>query len=102
MERSNKELFLGRLGKDPELRYTRKQKPVCHLSVATTDHTKEKTVWHKAVVWGKQAELCNLYLSKGKEVFVQGRKLLKEFETSEGEKKGYEEIDASLIGFSNI
>ncbi len=102
MDTSNKELFLGRLGKEPELRYTPKQTPVCHLSVATTDEENQKTVWHKVVVWGKQAELCSQYLTKGKQVFVQGRKLLKEFPTPEGELKKYEEINATLIGFSNI
>jgi single-strand DNA-binding protein len=100
MTNTSIKLFLGRLGKEPDLRYTKELKPVCVLSVATTNEAEQKTDWHRVVVWGKQAELCNLYLKKGKEVFVQGRKVLREFETSDGVKK-YEEILASLIGFSN-
>lgn len=102
MNDTNKELFLGRLGKEPELRYTKDQKPVCHLSVATTNEIEKKTVWNKVVVWGKQAELCNLYLKKGSEIFVQGRKSLKEFPTEEGEIKKYVEVNASLVGFLNL
>jgi single-strand DNA-binding protein len=99
---SAKELFIGRLGKNPDLRYTRSLKPVCYLSVAETRESEGQTVWHKVVVWGKQAELCSLYLQKGKEVFVKGKMELKEFMTSEGNLKKYKEINASLIGFSNL
>ncbi len=61
-----------------------------------------RTDWHRVVVWGKQAELCNLYLEKGREVFVKGKKELKEFMTGEGDLKRYKEINASLIGFPNL
>lgn len=102
MNTSIKELFMGRLGKNPDLRYTKSQKPVCYLSVAQTLEQDQQTIWHKVVVWGKQAELCNLYLTKGKEVFVQGRKERKEFMTTEGELKSFVELTADLIGFSNM
>ncbi|MDH5582076.1 MAG: single-stranded DNA-binding protein [Bdellovibrionales bacterium] len=102
MNTDTMQLFVGRLGKEPDLRYTKNQKAVCHLSVATTDGEEKKTIWNKVVVWGKQAELCTLYLKKGKEVFVQGYKELKEFTTNDGEIKKYEEITANLIGFSNL
>jgi single-strand DNA-binding protein len=102
MKNLSKELFIGRLGKNPDLRYTRSLKPVCYLSVAETRESEGLTIWHKVVVWGKQAELCNLYLQKGKEVFVKGKTELKEFMTSEGSLKKYKEINASLIGFSNL
>lgn len=102
MNNENRQLFIGRLGKEPELRYTRNQKPVCYLSVAVNDEEQQKTHWNKVVVWGKQAELANQYLRKGSDVFVQGRKSLKEFRTTEGEMKRYEEVSASLIGFSNL
>ena len=102
MNLTTKELFMGRLGKEPDLRYTKTQKPVCYLSVATSNEEEQKTKWNKVVVWGKQAELCNMYLKKGKEVFVQGHRQIKEFITSEGEKKRYEEVNASLVGFSNL
>lgn len=102
MNESGREVFLGRLGKEPELRYTKNSKPVCYLSVATSDLVEQKTVWNKVVVWGKQAELCNVYLKKGKEVFIQGHREIKEFVTNEGENKRFEQINASLVGFSNL
>lgn len=102
MNNHNVELFVGRLGKEPDLRYTKTKKAVCHLSVATTDERGRETVWNRVVVWGKQAELCSLYLKKGKEVFVKGYKEIKEFTTDSGEIKEYHEINATLIGFSNL
>lgn len=102
MTNPSSKLFLGRLGKEPDLRYTKERKPVCILSVATINETEQKTDWHRVVVWGKQAELCNLYLKKGKQVFVHGHRELKEFVTSEGVKTKYEEVKASLVGFSNV
>ena len=95
-------IFLGRLGREPELRYTKTQKPVCHLSVAVNSQHDEKVVWHKVVIWGKQAELAKQYLRKGCEVFVRGRKQKKSFKTKEGPVKSYEEVNASLVGFSNL
>jgi single-strand DNA-binding protein len=97
-----KELFLGRLGKNPELRYTKEQKPVCILSVATTNEEVQETKWHRVVVWGKQAELANQYLKKGSEIFVQGHKKINNYTTPEGFEKSFEEVSASLIGFSNL
>jgi len=102
MNGEGRQLFMGRLGKEPDLRYTRKQKAVCYLSVAVTDEEAQKTNWNKVVVWGKQAELASQYLKKGSDVFVQGRKLLKQFTTPEGDHKNYYEVNASLIGFSNL
>jgi single-strand DNA-binding protein len=102
MNGEERQLFMGRLGKEPDLRYTKTQKPVCYLSVAVTDEEAQKTNWNKVVVWGKQAELASQYLRKGSDVFVQGRKLLKKFTTPEGELKNYYEVNASLIGFSNL
>jgi single-strand DNA-binding protein len=64
--------------------------------------TTQKTTWRKVIVWVKQAENCNLYLRKGAEVFVQGRKELKEYKNKTGESRRYEEINARLIGFSNL
>ena len=95
-------IFLGRLRTEPELRYTQKQKPVCYLSVAVNDNPGNKAVWHKVVIWGKQAELAKQYLKKGNEIFVQGRKQVKSFMTSEGFAKKYQEVRAKLVGFSNL
>lgn len=71
MNSNQQVLFLGRLRKNPELRYTRKQEPVCRLSVAVPMEGSDKPYWHKVVVWGKQAELCQVFLGKGTQVFVQ-------------------------------
>jgi single-strand DNA-binding protein len=102
MNDANKMLFIGRLGKNPELRYTQKQKPVCYLSVAVNKEAEKKTEWNRVVIWGKQAELANQYLKKGNEVFVQGRKEVKFYDGKDGEMKSYEEVNARLIGFSNL
>lgn len=100
---SNQEvLFLGRLGQNPELRYTRKQEAVCRLSVAVPMEGSEKPYWHKVVVWGKQAELCQVFLGKGTQVFVQGRKTFREQLLDSGETKIFEEITADKVGFINL
>ncbi|MBD65963.1 MAG: hypothetical protein CME62_12200 [Halobacteriovoraceae bacterium] len=103
MESAKKILFIGRLGKNPELKYTPKQTPVCYLSIAVNNEKDDKAEWNRVVVWGKQAELANQYLKKGNEVFVQGRKELKFYECKKGGgMKSYEEVNARLIGFSNL
>jgi single-strand DNA-binding protein len=77
----NKVILVGNLGKDPEVKYTAGGQAVANFSVATsrswTDkqsgQKKEETEWHNIEVWGKQAELCGQYLSKGRQVFIEGR-----------------------------
>ena len=96
------EIFVGRLGRNPELKYTPKGKAVCYLSVAVNKNKVEKPEWKKVVVWEKQAEQCNLFLKKGSEIFVQGQSRRNEFTNNEGEKKSYEEVNARLVGFPNI
>ena len=74
-------IFLaGNLGRDPELRYTPNGTPVTHFSVATNERwadqegqLQERTIWWRVSVWGKQAETVSQYLSKGSQVFVEGR-----------------------------
>lgn len=102
MNHDSRLLFIGRLGKNPELKYTQKQQAVCYLSVAVNNETEQKTEWNRVVVWGKQAELANQYLKKGNEVFVQGRKEVKFYDGKDGEMKSYTEVNARLIGFSNL
>jgi single-strand DNA-binding protein len=75
-----KVIIVGRLGQDPEMRYTPSGKPVTHFSVATsrtwTDQEgqqHERTTWFRVSVWGRQAETCNQYLVKGQRVLVEGR-----------------------------
>lgn len=96
------ETFIGRLGREPELKYTKKLEPVCTLSVAVIQGKDQKTLWKKVIVWGKQAELCTLYLKKGKEIFVQGETNKREFKGDKGELKNYIETRAKLIGFTNL
>jgi single-strand DNA-binding protein len=77
----NKVILVGNLGKDPEVRYTSGGQAVATLRIATsrswTDkqsgQRKEETEWHDVEVWGKQAEQCGEYLSKGRQVYVEGR-----------------------------
>ena len=75
-----KVILVGNLGRDPEMRYTPGGQAVTNLSVATnrryTDNsgeTRDETVWFRVSVWGKQAESCNQYLRKGRQVLVEGR-----------------------------
>lgn len=96
------EVFVGRLGKKPELKYTQKQEPICYLSVAINKTDSETPDWKQVVVWGRQAEQCNLFLKKGNEVFVQGRINEREYTDREGKKQIFKEIKAKLIGFINL
>lgn len=95
-------LFIGRLGQNPELRYTRRQEAVCRLNVAVVVEGSTKPCWHKVVVWGKQAELCQVFLVKGGQVFVQGRVTFREQLLESGEIKKYEEVTAERVGFINL
>ena len=99
MENMN-ELFIGRLGAYPQLKYTKNQKAVCHLSVAQKIEGSESPKWRKVVVWGKQAEQCNLYLKKGQEIVVQGLKNINQYKSKENEIKEFEEIVARFVGIS--
>jgi len=76
----NKALLMGRLGKDPEIKYTSNQKAVANFSLATNEawkgkdgNTQEITDWHNIVLWGRLAELAGEYLSKGSKVYVEGK-----------------------------
>ncbi len=103
----NKVIILGRLGKDPEIRYTGEGTAVCNFSLATseqwkdksTGEKKEKTEWHRVVVFGKVAELCNQYLSKGRQAYVEGRLETRSWDNKEGVKQYTTEIKASSVQF---
>jgi single-strand DNA-binding protein len=103
----NKVMLIGRLGGDPELRYTPQGTAVTRFSLATNDawkdkqtgEMKEKTIWHKIVVWGKVAETVSEYLSKGKQVFVEGRIDNRSWEGEDGQKKYISEIVAQRVLF---
>jgi single-strand DNA-binding protein len=102
----NKVILLGRLGQDPELKYTPGGSPVCNFSVATTEswtdksgQKQEKTEWHRVVVWGKLAELCNQYLAKGRQCFLEGRLQTRSWDDKDGNKRYTTEIMASTVQF---
>lgn len=102
----NRIMLLGRLGRDPELRYTSEGAPVVSLSVATDEQWKDKngekqqkTEWHRVVAWNKLAELCAEYLAKGRQVYVEGKLQTRQWEDKEGNKKITTEIVASSVVF---
>ncbi len=102
----NKAILIGRLGKDPELRYTSGGKAVASFSLATSerwsaaDGTKqESTTWHNIVVWGKQAEIMKEYLSKGREVYIEGRIANRSYEDKDGVKKYISEVVVQSFQF---
>ena len=98
----NKVLLIGRLGKDPEVRYTPDGMMVTNFSLATDEYRKDKngervqrTEWHRIVTFGKLADICGNYLSKGKLIFVEGRIQTQSWEDKEGNKRYTTEIIAS-------
>jgi single-strand DNA-binding protein len=92
-------VICGRLGKTPELRYSRnKQVPMCFLDVAENQEDVESTIWHRVIVWGEQAEFCHARLKTGVEFFVQGQKQRRSYIDKEGQSREIEEIKARLIG----
>jgi single-strand DNA-binding protein len=102
----NKVILIGNLGADPELRYTSGGSAVADLRLATSrkwtakDGTsKEETEWHRVVVWGKQAETCKEYLSKGRQVYVEGRLQTRQWEDRDGNKRYTTEVVAENVKF---
>ena len=96
------EIFMGRLGNEPELKYTANQKALCELSVAVDGGASVNTICRKVIVWGKQAEKCPLYLKKGYKVFIEGIEEVKEYTNSKGEHKSYKLVVANLVGFPSL
>jgi single-strand DNA-binding protein len=98
----NKVILVGRLGRDPETRYTSGGQAVANFSVATDETYKDRngerqkrTEWHKIVVWGKQAEIAQQYLKKGSLIFIEGRIQSREWQDKEGQKRTSFEIVAN-------
>ena len=98
----NKVILVGRLGRDPETRYTGSGQAVANFSVATDESYKDRngerqkrTEWHKIVVWGKQAEIAQQYLKKGSLIFIEGRIQSREWQDKEGQKRTSFEIVAN-------
>ena len=101
----NKVILIGNLGKDPEVRYTPGGQAVANFSIATNESwvdkqgtKQERTEWHRVVVWGKVAELCGEYLSKGRQVYIEGKLQTREWNNKEGVKQTTTEIVANQVG----
>jgi single-strand DNA-binding protein len=102
----NKVILVGRLGNDPEIRYTQQGVAVTNFNVATSEtwvdkaaQKQERTEWHRIVVWGKMAETCSQYLAKGRQVYVEGRLQTRQWEDKEGSKRYTTEVVASTVQF---
>jgi single-strand DNA-binding protein len=98
----NKVILIGRLGKDPELKYTASGTPFCRFSMATDDvwndkasgERQEKTEWHNIVAWDRLAEICNQYLTKGRLVYIEGSLQTREWDDQDGNKRRTTEVRA--------
>ena len=104
----NKACLLGNVGKDTELRYTNTGKAVASFSLATGESWRdqsgtmqERTTWHNVVAWDRLAEICNQYVKKGKQVYVEGRIQNRSYDDKDGNKRYISEIvatDLILLG----
>lgn len=101
----NKAIIVGRLGRDPEVRYTPDGTAVANFSVATSEEWKDKnsgekrerTEWHRIVAFRRLGEICGEYLSKGRQVYIEGRIQTREWEDKDGNKRYTTEIVASQM-----
>ena len=100
----NKVILVGNLGRDPELRYTPSGMAVANLNIATNEvwtdksgEKKERTEWHRVVVWGKQAEVLNSYLTKGRQVYVEGSLQTRSWDDKSGTKRYTTEVRANRV-----
>ena len=100
----NKVILVGNLGRDAELRYTPGGSPVATINLATTEiwndkagQRQEKTEWHRVVLWGKTAESLNEYLTKGKQIYVEGRLQTRQWDDKDGNKRYTTEIRGDRI-----
>ena len=100
----NKAILVGNLGRDAEMRFTAGGTPVATVSLATTDRytdregqKKEDTQWHRVVIWGKTAESLHEYLTKGKQIYVEGKIQTREWTDKEGKQARTTEIRADRV-----
>ncbi|MBW1913749.1 MAG: single-stranded DNA-binding protein [Deltaproteobacteria bacterium] len=101
----NKVILVGRLGRDPEVRYTPSGSAVANFSMATSEEWKDKdtgekqerTEWHRIVAWRRLGEICGEYLSKGSQIYIEGRLQTREWEDRDGNKKYTTEIIAQSM-----
>ena len=102
----NKVMIVGYLGRDPELRYTTQGTPVCDFSIATTERRKDKsgemqelTTWFRVSLFGRQAEVASQYLTKGRQVYVEGQLSQKEWTDKDGASRTSLEVRGTDIQF---
>ena len=101
----NKVILVGRLGRDPEVRYTPSGATVANFSIATSDEWKdketgqkqEKTEWHRIVAWRRLGEVCGEYLRKAKQVYIEGKLQTRSWEDRDGNKRYTTEIVAQSM-----
>lgn len=101
----NKAIIVGRLGQDPEIRYFQDGSAVANFSVATSEEWKDKetgekrerTEWHRIVAYRRLAEICGQYLSKGRQVYIEGRIQTREWDDRDGNKRYTTEIVANIM-----
>ncbi len=98
----NKVILVGNLGGDPQIRYTPQGTAVANFNIATTERFNNKngeresrTEWHRIVAWGRLAEICNEYLKKGKQVYIEGRIQTRQWDDKDGNKRSTTEIVAN-------
>jgi single-strand DNA-binding protein len=98
----NKVMLIGRLGRDPEMRYTPSGRPVTTFSMATSrtwntsdGERRTETEWFNIVAWGSLAEICKQFLTKGQQVYIEGRLQTRHWEDNEGNKHSITEIVAN-------
>ena len=96
----NKVILVGRLGGDPEVRYTASQQPICSFGLATSERYKdkegnmqEKTEWHRVVLWRRLAEIAGEYLKKGSKVYIEGQ-----LQTRKWEQDGQTRYTTEVVG----
>jgi single-strand DNA-binding protein len=102
----NKVILLGRLGQNPEVRHTPSGASVANFSLATNEtwmdkngQKQERTEWHRIVVWGKLADLCGQYLTKGRQAYVEGRLQTRQWQDKDGQTKYTTEVQAQTVQF---
>ncbi len=101
----NKVILVGKLGADPEVRYTSGGSAVATFSIATnerwsdknTGEKQERTEWHRIVAWGRLGEICGEYLSKGKQVYIEGRLQTRSWDDRDGNKRYTTEVVAASM-----
>jgi single-strand DNA-binding protein len=100
----NKVLLIGHLGADPEVRYTQSNTAVATMNLATNERFKdgngdwqERTEWHRVIAWGRLAEVCQQYIKKGSQIYVEGSLQTRSWQDKDGQTKYTTEIKAAAL-----